>query len=45
MDHIPKFQMKTMKLLHENINGTYWYTGVGGGVSGWTSKPQASKVK
>lgn len=45
MDHVPKYQMETMKLLQENINGTFGNTGVGSGVSGWTSKPQATKVK
>lgn len=23
MDHVPKYQIKTMKLLQENINGTF----------------------
>lgn len=43
MDHAPKYQMKTMKLLQENINGTFWYIGVGSDVLGETPKPQEAK--
>lgn len=45
MDHAPKYQTKTMKLLQDNINGTFWHIGGESGVLCGTPKPQSAKVK